>query len=334
MSKTKLCLGCYQPFVGRKDAKTCSARCRKRVQRTRDLLTREIVSRSIVSSAPRAKTVNPLKSGIAGFLIVVSALLVALMFSGQGLALAQGYTTTDKQLKQGMVVSLSPGSNVHGSNIAVQAADYRNSKDVLGVAVAPTSGLIAEVPAGSQIYVEKSGAALAYVSDLNGDIKKGDYLTLSTLKGVLMRADNRSVTTVGTALEDFSAASAQSVSATDKDGNPVNVHVALLNINVAIQPPTPVGTAQSTTNFLDKLGLTLTGHKINSLRVLAAIAVFSTLLVIEGEIIYGTVTSSIVAVGRNPLAKKLVGWQSLRGAGIGIAILTLGTAAIAVLLWL
>lgn len=36
-SKHKLCLGCNQPFVGRVDARTCSARCRKRFQRSKIL---------------------------------------------------------------------------------------------------------------------------------------------------------------------------------------------------------------------------------------------------------------------------------------------------------
>ena len=33
--KNKICLGCTRRFEGRRDAKTCSARCRKRVQRAR-----------------------------------------------------------------------------------------------------------------------------------------------------------------------------------------------------------------------------------------------------------------------------------------------------------
>ncbi len=30
-------MGCLQPFTGRADAKTCSAKCRKRFQRTREM---------------------------------------------------------------------------------------------------------------------------------------------------------------------------------------------------------------------------------------------------------------------------------------------------------
>ena len=31
-------MGCLQPFLGRADAKTCSAKCRKRFQRTREMV--------------------------------------------------------------------------------------------------------------------------------------------------------------------------------------------------------------------------------------------------------------------------------------------------------
>jgi len=36
-NKTKLCLGCQRLFEGRRDAKTCSPRCRKRFQRAKNL---------------------------------------------------------------------------------------------------------------------------------------------------------------------------------------------------------------------------------------------------------------------------------------------------------
>lgn len=40
--KTKNCLYCYSPFRGRRDAKTCSNRCRKGLQRARVLLERDL----------------------------------------------------------------------------------------------------------------------------------------------------------------------------------------------------------------------------------------------------------------------------------------------------
>lgn len=39
----KVCPSCQQLFVGRRDAKTCSERCRKRLQRARLLLDKDVV---------------------------------------------------------------------------------------------------------------------------------------------------------------------------------------------------------------------------------------------------------------------------------------------------
>lgn len=36
-NRTKICLGCQRIFDARRDAKTCSARCRKRYQRAKSL---------------------------------------------------------------------------------------------------------------------------------------------------------------------------------------------------------------------------------------------------------------------------------------------------------
>jgi hypothetical protein len=230
-----------------------------------------------------------------------------------------------------MAVSLSRDSD--GSHSFVQSADFSRVDETIGIASGLDEDLLTEAPVGSQIYVTKSGIVKAYVSDLNGLVKKGDLVTLSTLRGILMRASDRSVTIIGTALKDFSISSAQSVKAKDASGGTVTANVSLLDINVDIHPPDVATVAENSNNVLDKLSLSLTGHKINGLRVLAALAVFSTLLVIEGEIIYGTITSSIIALGRNPLARRLIGWQSLRSASVGILILMVGTAAIALLLW-
>lgn len=336
MSKTKICRGCYRPFIGRRDARTCSARCRKRVQRARELLLGEMRPKvAMLAARPAAKQVAPIsRSSLIqsiGWWLGLGSLLLLFLSSGRGLALSQGYTTSDNFLKQGMAVTLSSGDSQGPP--AVQSAAFADADKVVGIVVGSGDSLVTSAPAGSRIYVAESGQAKAYVSDLNGQVKQGDLLTLSPLKGILMRASSTAVPTVGTALENFSAAAGQSVSATDASGKSVKSRVALININVDIQPASAVP-GNSASSLLQNLSVAITGRNINGIRILSALAIFSTLLVIEGEIIYGTITSSITALGRNPLARGLVGWQSLRSVTIAGLILVFGIAAIAMLLWL
>lgn len=326
MSKTKICRGCYQPFLGRRGAKTCSARCRKRLQRTRQLLAREAGRVSVNDLSSRR-----VRAGLVGLALLYLGLIASLFPPAQAAALAQGYVAGEASLQKGTVVKLRPDSS--GGQPVVEKAAYEDADKVIGVTVELTDGLATESPAGSQVYVEQSGPAQAYVSDLNGTVKKGDLLTLSTLSGVLMRSSDQSVTTIGTALEDFPGQNAQAVDVTDSSGATQKSQISLIGINVNILPPSSVAVSRNTNNLLDKLSNALVGREINGLRVLAALAIFATLLVIEGEIIYGTITTSISAIGRNPLARSLIGRESLKSVVTGLIVLIVGTAAISVLLW-
>jgi hypothetical protein len=327
MAKNKICRGCYQPFIGRRGAKTCSARCRKRLQRTRQLLAKEIDRKPIASLAR-----NPVRTSLVTIAFILGSLLLSVIAPTQGTALAQGYASGDSTLQKGMVVKLRSSSS--DKQAVVERADYEDADKVFGVVVDLTDSLAAEVPAGSEVYVEQSGRLEAYVSDLNGEVKKGDLLTLSSLSGVLMRSDDRSVTTVGTALEDFPGENSQTVEVRDSNGDTQKAEVSLLDVNVDIKPPSPSVVSQNTNNMLARLSNGLVGREINGLRVLAALAIFATLLVIESEIIYGTITTSISAVGRNPLAKSLIGRESFKSVTVGLIVLIVGTVAISVLLWI
>lgn len=327
MAKTQICRGCYQPFLARRGAKTCSARCRKRLQRTRQLLAREAGPVSVGDLAS-----NRVRAGLASVIFLFIGIGASAFLPAQGIALAQGYIASDANLQKGTVVKLRADSS--GGQPVVERAQYEDAEKVIGVVVDLTDGLATESPAGSQVYVENSGPAQAYVADLNGRVKKGDLLTQSTLGGVLMRSDDQSVATAGTALEDFPGDNTQSVNVKDSEGNSQTTQVSLLDINVNILPASSVAISNNTNSLLDKLSSALVGREINGLRVLAALAIFATLLVIEGEIIYGTITSSISAVGRNPLARSLIGRESLKSIVTGVIVLIFGTAAISVLLWI
>jgi hypothetical protein len=305
----KKCLICSSLFEGRADARTCSPRCRKRLQLLRLKLSKI--------------------TAVIAF--IITGFLLAIISSVPAVALAKGYSSADSSLQKGVVVKLRSESN--GGQPVVERAQYTEADRVFGVVVELTDSLATEAPAGSQVYVESAGPAQAYVSDLNGEVKKGDLLTLSTLAGVLMRAEDRTVTTVGTALEDFSGQAQHSTTIKDSGGDSQETKLALLDINVNIVQPSAAAVSQTSNSLLDRLSSGLVGREINGLRVLAALAIFATLLVIEAEIIYGTITTSIAAVGRNPLAKSLIGRESLKSVSVGIIVLIVGTAAITVLLW-
>lgn len=347
MAKTRICRGCYQPFAGRRDARTCSPRCRKRLQRTRDEINGDYRHSSAHQNVDVAKRRNDGTSVVArpasarrsiknGKHLLIIILGTGLLLAGglshrASASVSQGFVTDDTVLRQNMAVSLT-GDNSNGHPL-VRSTSVTDTGNALGVAVGLADSLLAVSPISSQVYVISGGPVKVYISDLNGVVHKGDLLAVSPLRGILMKSTDKTLASFGVALEDFNGASAQSISVKDKKGNDLSVKVGLENINIAINPPL-TSKNEDSTNWLSNLGSNLTGQQISSVRVLASLAIFFTLMVVEGEIIYSTVSSSITALGRNPLARSAIAKQSIRSVMTAAMILITGIGVIAMLIWI
>ena len=137
-----------------------------------------------------------------------------------------------------------------------------------------------------------SGKADVLVSSINGNIKKNDFITTSTILGVGQKA-TRNGMVLGTALQDYSNSNQKTTG----------------KIMVTINPHFNASFADNKTNVLEVLRnasdpTTLT--QATSLRyVLAAgIALISFGI---GFVYFGRVTSSgVEALGRNPLASRMI----------------------------
>ncbi len=189
----------------------------------------------------------------------------------------------DKNVLSGDIVSLKAGKYVLAST------EY--DAQMFGVVVDDPALSIQDLDLKDAHYLLSSGQVFVRVSNSNGKIKKGDYLTSSTTAGVAIKA----LTTgqlLGVALEDYNPRSANDV-------GKINV---LLNIRSAY-----VGNTSIRANLLQTLksgSSSLYVTPIDSLRyVLAAIVVGATFLL--GFTSFGRVSgNSLRALGRNPLASR------------------------------
>jgi hypothetical protein len=347
MSKIKTCVNCQNPFFGRRDAKTCSNRCRKALQRNRELARSEDTTRK----APRGYT-NPGRMQESGtslmsrhatgrrfrhlknsaILIIFGLAVVAFWPTATAMAaVSQGYVSNDTELRQYMAVKLA-GDDAQGHPV-VQSTSITEQDKTIGIAVGLGDSLLTVAPLSSEVYIVSTGPAKAYVSDVNGAVKRGDLLAVSPLRGILMKSTDPTKPTVGQALEDFISKPTQTIFARDTDGKSVEVHVTTMQVDVAIKPPQLTG-SQRQDNWLKSLGNSLVGHEISTVRIVASLAIFFTLMIIEGELIYGTVASTITALGRNPLARKSIVNQSFRSVRIAVVVLILGAVSVGLLLWL
>lgn len=343
MSKIITCINCQNPFFGRRDAKTCSMRCRKALQRNRAVAER-VTGYDVPTgythhpkhhSAGTSLTARPvaarrLRNSIV--LLAAGTLLLAINFSGVALAaVSQGYVTNDTELRQYMAVKLA-GDDAEGHPV-VQSSSIQDIEKTIGIAVGLGDSLLTVAPVSSEVYIVASGPTKAYISDINGAVKRGDLLAISPLRGVLMKSTDGTLPTIGQALDDFISQKTQTIIAQDADKKPVDVHVAIMSMNVSIKPARATS-SEADNSWVKSFGKSLVGHEISTVRVIAALAIFFTLMVIEGELVYGTIASSITAIGRNPLARKSIVAQSFRSVRMALVILTLGIGSVALLLWL
>lgn len=259
---------------------------------------------------------------------MVAGVFAVIMLSPLAFALARGYTTDDVDLKTGMVVALSQSGTAEQPK--VERATIDNQDKTIGVTVSVDENLLTTGAVGQEVYVQTDGETEVFVSDINGIPKRGDLLAVSPLKGILVKSDTNTGVIVGTALEDFDAtlASTQNV---DKSGVSVDVKVDKIRTNLDIKGVNN-GAAQ-TDSSLERLGRSIVGREVGEIRVVVALIIFLVVLVAEGGIIYGAISSAITSLGRNPMARKIIVREMVRVVIIAVSVLGFGLAAIYAILW-
>lgn len=158
--------------------------------------------------------------------------------------------------------------------------------------------------------VLSDGKAVVRVSTANGDIKKGDPVTSSTKAGIGVLALKNGYV-LGSALEDYSS------------DNPENIGTIMVLLNIH----TAAGISGSRSNLVAALREGMTSavfEPLDSLRYLLA-ALILLLSFVLGFAYFGRVSKTgIEAIGRNPLASKMIQMSILMHILITIVIVLCG----------
>lgn len=141
-------------------------------------------------------------------------------------------------------------------------------------------------------YMMNSGKVMVKVSAVKGAVKKGDFITTSTIAGIGQKAE-KSGNVLGVALEDFSGQNANDV--------------GKILVEIGIRPAIIATAARG--NILEALGqglLAPTLSPLASLRYVLAIMIVIVTFTL-GFVYFGRVArSGVEAMGRNPLAGKMI----------------------------
>jgi ABC-type dipeptide/oligopeptide/nickel transport system permease subunit len=250
--------------------------------------------------------------GLTSLLIVSQA---GLVFASSA-NISHSYKT-DGHIPAGSLVSLDPKQAG-----TVELTDPTNASRLVGVAVQTDDSLLAVNATNVTTQVANSGTVEALVSSSNGTIVVGDQIGVSPFRGVGMKADD-GTRIVGLAQTTFNSSSKGAVTEelTDKSGKKQKVTVGFVRVSIAIGT---ASTSKVKLNGLQKLAQDIAGHPVSTARIVlsAAIAVIALAALIT--LVYGAIYGSIIAVGRNPLAKFAI-FRTLTS----VMFMALATAAVA-----
>lgn len=190
----------------------------------------------------------------------------------------------------------------------------------------------------TQKPVVRDGVGLVSVSNINGAIKKGDFITTSEVPGKGQKA-SASGYVLGTALEDFNEKNGQNLDFTGVTTGQQSRKLTQGKIRVAIRIEyAELTSARSGSRIVDYLSQAIYRNVqdpdkfINMTRYFAAIAIMITSFGVGFFAFSRSVAKGIEAIGRNPLAKNSIRFSIFMNVimtimtailGIGAAILIL-----------
>lgn len=264
---------------------------------------------------------------------LATLMLMALPIAAAAQAVTVSYGVTGT-LQKGMIVMLDPKDPAK-----VQALTNKKANAMQGVVVSAseTPVTLSGDTSTNQVYVATAGKYDVLVSTQNGPIKAGDIVTISALDGIGMKADSNQSTILGKALENFDGGGAISGTATltSSNGGTSTVAIGLVELEIGISHNPlafSAGTDSVLPGFLRKAAQSIAGKDVGAARIYIGLTILLVTVIITGSLLYAGVRSSLIAIGRNPLARRSVLRGLLQVILISITIFVIGLGAIYLLL--
>lgn len=233
-------------------------------------------------------------------------------------------------MQPGMIVGIDPASP---NQVMPLSASHINWMAGVVVPAGSAPVAISNPEAQNQVFVATLGRYPVLVSDQNGAIKAGDFITVSALAGIGMKDTGQGELVVGKAVNGFDGKQNVIGNTTLNGAHGSNQKVDLGEVSVdlgIIHSPLKAATSNQFVGieFLQQGAHALTGKEISPLRVYVSLAIFIIVTILTATILFGGVQGSMVATGRNPLARGLINKHLLEVAISAIVIFVIGLGAV------
>lgn len=243
-------------------------------------------------------------------------------------SISQGFKT-DQSLQSGMIVRIKPSDSGK-----VEMSSSGNAQDMYGVVVSLNAAPLTLSDNNQQVYVAANGRFDVLVSDQAGDIKSGDYITISSLDGIGDKATSSDVYIIGRALSSFDAKTNAVSKVEIKQGNSkqtVNIGRVQTEIAAARNPLHKTIDSQ-VPGVLQRASDVLAGKQVSSWRIYAATGFLLASVILSASLLYGGIRSAMTAIGRNPLSKNSITKGMTRVVVGGLVIFLTGVFAVYLIL--
>ena len=251
--------------------------------------------------------------------------------SSYGGGSVSGYAATEA-LDYGRIVVLN-GKNAD----TVRPAKQSEVQNMFGVTVDPQQIPVRVSREGIQneTYVAVSGTYNVLVSTQAGDVYSGDYVTLSSLDGVAMKANDQEVTVFGRANGNFTSKDTSLGTQTLKDASGGTTKVSLGSVPVTIDiknNPNHKSTKVNVPDFLAKVGRQIAEKEVSPVRLYISVGIATVSLIAALAVLYAGVRNSVISIGRNPMSHRSIFRALIEVILTSLLILIIGLFAVYLLL--
>lgn len=238
-------------------------------------------------------------------------------------ASADSYFVSPQSTRDGMIVSLTKDSGV------VEPATTDNAQSAVGVLDGQAIDLDAQA---GQSNVVTTGTAQTIVSTLTGNITVGDRIAPSPLVGIGAKAASSGwVVGIAQGSLDASNKNATKTTITDQAGKKQTVYVATIPVQIKVTYYVAPQKAATSRSFWQSVGKAVQsaanalagGRHVSQHAVILGSALILAGLIIAGIMVNAAIRSGILAIGRQPLARRSINLSMLRSVLIALGILLL-----------
>ena len=272
--------------------------------------------------------------GVTAVLVAFGLALAAAMpvlAAEYGGGSVQGYAA-ETPLDTGTIVQLTgKGSNT------VKIATQSELQNMFGVTVDASQQplTVSNDDAKNEVFVAVSGTYNVLVSTQGGDIKSGDYVTLSSLNGIAMKASTEQKTVFGRANRDFDGKGAKLGTASLKDdaGGTKTVTLGVVPVTIDIRRnPNDKSTKANVPEFLERIGEAVAEKEVSPIRIYLSMGITVVSIISAIAMLYAGIRNGVISIGRNPMSKKSIFRALLEVVLTSMLILVIGLFAVYLLL--